>query len=262
MTRAELGYLRPLFDLASSLVDSEDVENMTMGLGEAADGSLLDGDDQDMDGFWVSMVVNNGLLACIDHVVTLRDLVMRDGGAITMNAPWTLLRAAVESASVAVWVMDPGLRKTRRAHSLRVWHHDFCERQSWEDDVGRQPTGKAKSGRDRAAQVVALATSLGIKPTQVSTRLAYSDTVAAGGAAVGWARAEARARWREASAFAHGRTWPLLALTSPTDAEVIRGGFGMALTLDEARLEPLAQLTHDLLNGGLLRYADLAAAPT
>lgn len=259
MTRAELGFLLPLFDLAGSLTDSIDVEHMTMGLGEIAEDSLLAGDDRDLTGFWVSMVVTNAITACLDHVITLRDMVTGENRAITLNAPWTLLRAAVESASVAVWVMEPGQRTTRRGRALRVWHYDFGQRQLWEDDTERVPPPRGKSGRDRAKEVLALATSLGVKPTQVSANLSYADTVAHAAQAVGWSRTEARARWREASAFAHGRSWPLLSLTSPTEAEVIPGGFSLALTLDEARLRPLADLTHDLLNHGLLRYAELAA---
>ena len=73
MTQAELSYLLPLFDLASSLVDDDDVEHMEMGLGEIAPDSLLAGDDRDLIGYWVSMVVTNGVTACLDHVVTLRD---------------------------------------------------------------------------------------------------------------------------------------------------------------------------------------------
>jgi hypothetical protein len=145
---------------------------------------------------------------------------------------------------------------------LRVWHYDYTERQKWEDDTKRPTAPTGKTGRDRAAEVVTLATKLGIAPvTRVSTELSYADTVAAGASAVGWNRTEARARWREASAFAHGRFWPQLALTSPTAAEWRPGGYDVALTLNEDHLEPLARLAHDLLNGSLLRWAELSAAP-
>lgn len=259
MTRAELGFLLPLFDLAGSLTDTIDVEHMTMGVGEVAQDSLLAGDDRDLTGFWVSMVVTNAITACLDHVITLRDMVMRENGTITLNAPWTLLRAAVESASVAVWVMESGQRSTRRGRALRVWHYDFGQRQLWEDDTGKVPPPRGKSGRERAKEVLAVATDLGVKPTQVTTSLSYADTVGHAASVVGWSRSEARARWREASAFAHGRSWPLISLTSPTGVEVIQGGYALALTLDEARLRPLSDLTYDLLNHSLLRYAELAA---
>lgn len=105
-----------------------------------------------------------------------------------------------------------------------------------------------------------MAKNLDIEPvTRVSAGLSYADAVAAGAEAVGWDRTEARARWREASAFAHGRFWPQLALTSPTNAEYIPGGYGVSMALSEAHLEPLAHLAYDLLNGALLRWAELSA---
>lgn len=261
MTRAELGFMLPLFDLATSLTDSDDVEDMDMGLGHIDPGSALARDDRDLDGFWVSGVANTSIGACLDHVVTLRDLVVREKATITTGAPWTLLRAAVESCSVAVWVMAPNLRRSRRTRALRVWHYDYTQRYLWENDRGVPPRPDGKTGATRASEVLALATSLGIDPvTRVSTDLNYADTVAAGAAAVGWNRTEARASWREASAFAHGRFWPQLALTSPTSAESIPGGYGVSMTLNEAHLKPLVRLAHDLLNGALLRWAELSAS--
>jgi hypothetical protein len=261
VTQADLNFMRPLFDLAGSLTDDEDIEDMSMGLGEIHPDSDLAGDDNDLDGMWVSMVVNNAILASLDHVITLRDLVTRDRGTVTINAPWTLMRAVVESASVAVWVATPTLRKTRRAHALRVWHHDYSERQNWETDIGRVVSEKGKSGKERASDIVRLAERLGIRGTQVSAAIAYSDVVANAGALVGWEREDARARWREASAFAHGKTWPLLALTTPRGATAIRGGVGMHLTLDESKLGPVTTLAHRLLDVALIRYAELADQP-
>lgn len=261
MGRAELNFLFPLFELANSLTDEADVPDMAIGLGSMAPDSPLARDDRDLDGYWVSAVINSSIVASLDHVVTLRELVLRDGEAmVTVSAPWTLLRGCVEAAAVGLWVAEPTTRQARRARALRVWHYDFTERQKWESDTGRVPTGKAKSGADRAKSVVALAGSLGIKATSVATPLAYSDCVVAAASGLGRDRTEARARWREASAFAHGRYWPQLALTSAAGAVTIPGGYGMQLVLNEERLALLADLAHALLNGAVLRFAELAAS--
>lgn len=127
MSNAELGFMLPLFDLATSLLDNEDTENVTMGLGQADPMSAIARDDRDMDGFWLSGVVNTSVTACLDHVLTLRSLVLRENATITASAPWTLLRAAVESCAVGVWVMDSDHRRTRQARALRVWHYDYTE---------------------------------------------------------------------------------------------------------------------------------------
>lgn len=261
MSHADLGFLAPLFELASSLTDDDDVEQMALGLGHIHPDSELARDDQPLDGQWVSAVVTSGLTASIDHAVTLRDLVLRERAAITVNAPWTLLRGALEPAATALWVLTGTTHRSRRAHALRVWHHDYTERQKWEDDTATPVPPGGKSGRDRAEDVRTLAKQLGIKPTTVATSLSHADTVAAAGAAAGWSRHDARARWREASGFAHGRFWPMLKLTTPRGAEPIPGGFGVAFVGDHTRLAELARLTHDVLDTGLRRYAERAAAP-
>jgi hypothetical protein len=45
----------------------------------------------------------------------------------------------------------------------------------------------------------------------------------------------------------------------PTDATPFPGGFSLRMVLDEQHFEPLARLTHDVLQGALLSYASLAA---
>lgn len=258
MGRAELNFLLPLFDLAASLTD-DDSENPTMGLGEIDPDSDLARDDRDLDGYWVSSLVKSSVTAAVDHVATLGMLVNRDSAVITASAPWTLLRAAVEAAGVGLWVAESSHRKTRRARALRVWHYDYSERSKWERDIGFKPTGKEKSSADRAHEVLKLAAGLDIKPaTQVSTDIAYVDCVATAAAGIGWERAQAQARWREAAAFAHGRFWPQLSLTTPQGAARIPGGYGVQLALSEEHFEPIAALAHDLLNGVILRFSDLA----
>jgi hypothetical protein len=257
MTGTDLGFLLPLFAIAESLTDDEEVEDRSMGLGQHDPSSLLAGDDREMRGLWVSGLISTGVVSSLDHIITLRDMVRRDDAAVTVNAPWTLMRGALESASVALWVASGSSRKTRRARALRVWYDDFKERQKWEDDTHRPVTGR--SGKEWQGVVESLATGFGLKATQVTTALNYADAVGDAGLAVGHTRLDARARWREASGFAHGKFWPQLMLTSPRDAEVIPGGLGMALTLHEERLRPVAELTHDILEGALTRYAELSA---
>jgi hypothetical protein len=176
------------------------------------------------------------------------------------GAPWTLLRGALEPASIALWVLKGGSRPYRRERALRVWNADYTERAKWEKDRRFTPVPPAKSGNDRAAAVRGLAKdkTLGLRSQQISQQLSLSDTVADAGKYAGWKREEARARWREASGFAHGRTWPLLSLTSPVGAEVIRGGVGLALTVDEKRLGELARLTTDIWQAAIDEYGKLS----
>jgi hypothetical protein len=171
------------------------------------------------------------------------------------------MRGALEPAAVALWVLSGKTRATRRTRALRVLHHDYSERGKWEMEHRKQPEA-GRTGKDRAKQIETLAAGLGLDVAKVVTDLNYGDAVGAAGKAAGWNRKAAMSKWREASAFAHGRTWPLLNLASPTDATRIRGGFAMRMVLDEEHYEPLAKLTHDVLHRALLDYAPLAASAT
>ena len=100
---------------------------------------------------------------------------------------------------------------------------------------------------------------MGLDGAKVVTPLNHGDVVGAAGAVAGWKHKIAMARWREASAFAHGRTWPMLKFAESTNAELIRGGFALRMVLDEKHLEPLTRLTHDVLQRALVDYSLLAA---
>jgi hypothetical protein len=258
VSNADLGFLHPLFELADSLTDADDAAGMSFGLGEPDGNSALGRDDVDLEGMWVSHVVIGSFTASLDHIIQLRELVIRPEAAVTLNAPWTLVRGALEPAAVALWVLSGGTRATRQSRALRVWHHDFTERGAWEKETQRKQPPNGMSGDDRAKGIATLASRLGLEGSKVVTPLNYGDTVGAAGTAAGWKHRVAMARWREASAFAHGRTWPLLKLAEPTSAEVIRGGFALRMVLDERHFEPVARLTHDVLHKGLVEYAALS----
>jgi hypothetical protein len=256
MANADMSYLLPLFELAGSL---EDEATVSFGLGEPdADSSLArDNDETKTKGYWVSHVVDQAITAAVDHGIALRDLV--GSGRVTHAAPWTILRGVLEPAALAVWVLNGSTRKHRQERALRVWCHDYTERGTWERDVGDVIVPPAKSGGARVSEIVAVAKSLDLRPTQVSTRLSYADIVADAGEVVGWKRGIATARWRESSGFAHGRYWPLMRLGRPQAAERIRGGFTAALGLGEEHHREVAALATALLERALTDWAKAAA---
>lgn len=146
MGLADLSFLQRLFDVAGSLTDDADNESLAFGLGEIGANSALARDDADMEGFWVSMVVMHGVSAALDHVVTLRSAV-GEAETVTVSAPWTLLRGALEPVSIALWVLAGSTRDRRRERALRVWMHDYEERRKWEQDAGQpQAVAPAKRG--------------------------------------------------------------------------------------------------------------------
>jgi len=259
--QTELSYLAPLFDLASALLSGEGGDGSeSFGLGQVDPNSSLARDDDALKGYAVSHIVAHAIGAGVDHALALRDYVA--AGQVTNAAPWTLLRGVMEPSALAVWMLAPASRSGRRERALRVWYTDMLERGSWETDTGAPaPEGEARTGRQRAEQVAKLARSLGLKESSVAVRVNYAEVIGKAGASVGHATGEARARWRECSGFAHGRTWPLLRRSTPEAAEPAPGGYTLAVTFAEEYHRAAARLTTDLLAAALDTFAAAAAPP-
>lgn len=80
-------------------------------------GSDLDADDQATDYLHVSHMVTTSLLHAVDHLHCLKTLIV-EAKMLHTSAPFTLIRSAVENASVAVWLLapeDPQERRLRTA---------------------------------------------------------------------------------------------------------------------------------------------------
>lgn len=257
----DVTYLQPLFEVARAFLgDSPNPESIgSFGLHEPDRTSSLAKDDEGTHPFWVSAVVAESIGAAVDHALALSVLTEAQHGRVTPSAPWTLTRGVAEPAATAVWILNGGNRVTRQERALRVWHHDMDERGKWERNLGEPPAG-VRSGAARATQIIKLAGSLGLREKQVAASFNLGDTVADAGTLIGWDRKTAFARWREGSAFAHGRFWPLMRLTTPDGGEQIPGGLGMVLGFDESRHWELARLATGLLERAVDDYA-AAAAP-
>jgi hypothetical protein len=255
MSTADLTFMTKLFDLAMSIADAEDY---SFGFDEVAEGSPLNRDDLRLEGWWASHVIAHSLGSALDHIITFREMLNGPDPTITNHAPWTLMRGVLEPASLALWIVSGKGSDGRCARALTAWHHDFKERGKWEADTGKVVAASAVGGGGMAREMLKLATSLGLDPRPV-TNFYYSQVVADAAEATGlWDRRTATARWREASAFAHGRSWPLLNLSEPTAAERIRGGYNVRMTLDEVKLAEVARLASDVLEAALDGYATLA----
>jgi hypothetical protein len=158
-------------------------------------------------------------------------------------SPWTLLRGALEDFATSAWLLG-GSRDERRARALSLWHEDFRNREQYEQDSGKRPTGRnAKRGAQRCDQVKVLADSLGLR----LQKPVAGDVITA---AASYARLDpkhTRASWRVASGFAHGRYRPNLNATEPRGAAPMRDGYMFALVLDDRKFEPLAMACKAIL---------------
>src|SRR4051812_2912986 len=83
-----------------------------------ASGSPLSADDERTHPFQTSHAAWHALSHAADPLHCLR-AVLRDAAAIHMYAPYALVRAALENASAAVWMLHPRGRIERVTRRLR-----------------------------------------------------------------------------------------------------------------------------------------------
>lgn len=251
MTRAatgsddDLSYLLPLFDALAPWVGA----NGPAQLPSVQPGSSIAADDAPLGSWRVSILANSAFSAGVMHVHALAKLIMM-AKVVDPYSPWTLLRGALEDFSTSAWLLG-GSRDERRQRALSLWHEDFRNREQYEQDTGKRPTGpNAKTGAQRCEQVKRLADSLGLR----LQKPVAGDIISA---AAGYANLDprlTRASWRVASGFAHGRYWPNLNATEPRGVAPMRDGYMVALVLDDAKFEPLAAACKTIFEYASARY--------
>ncbi|MFC0439622.1 hypothetical protein [Kutzneria buriramensis] len=181
-------------------------------------GSPLARDDQDTDPFQISHAVLGVLNSAVDHLHALRKLII-DANVVHARAPFTLLRAALENASIAVWLLAPSSRDERILRRLRLQWADVCDGMNAAELAG---TPQRMTRQERRTQLEDVARARGFTPARVAQ-------VAAGKVAfttiVGTAAAEAASHqrdatllvWKLCSGITHARTWAALGLLRHTE---------------------------------------------
>ncbi len=176
---------------------------------EVQPGSRTASDDARTSPYQLSHGVETALSHSLDHLHALRTLV-KDAGTIHMVAPFTLMRAALENAAVAAWMLMPSdadERVKRRlmlamadvadGHRVRLLSEEHVEA----DDLARR--------RERIADIgVAAGLTRGDLMGAVK---GYGAIVQEAGVASRRGAITTELMWRLCSGFTHGRTWSMLA---------------------------------------------------
>lgn len=130
----------------------------------AVPGSPLRADDDRTHPYELSHGAWHSLSHAVDHLHCLRSLV-RDARVIHMYAPYSLIRAALENACAAVWMLSPSNRSERVTRRLRLAAVDIRNGEqakelmgtvgprSLEDRLG-ELKGKESASRARTAKIV------------------------------------------------------------------------------------------------------------
>ena len=174
-------------------------------------GSELAEDDNQAQPYHVSHAVWHLLSNATDHLGCLHAL-LGDAKVIHMYAPFTLVRAALENACGAVWLLQPAERKDRLARRFRLAIDDVRN-----GEQARHLTGLLgpRSREERISEIRAIASRAGLGQAALKGGAAYSEIIKSVDASVPPGKV-VEASWRLCSGFAHGDWWTTLSASQRT----------------------------------------------
>ena len=218
-------------------------------------GSPIRADDERLNPYQISHASWSSLSHAVDHLECLRVLI-RDARVFHRYAPYTLLRAALENACCAVWMLQPPKRRERITRRLRLAVNDI---QHGED--ARKLTGqkgpRTKAQRLQQVQQIGELHGVDAKPQQVGYGHIVED--------VGDKEKVLLLAWKTCSGMAHGDLWSQVAAARMTElpggsAEI--GSF--AVTANVSLLAQMTAITVAITTQGwqLFDQRSLSAMPT
>ena len=177
-----------------------------------APGSPLYGDDKKADPYRLSHATWHSLSNAVDHLGCLRTL-LGDAKVIHMYAPFTVVRAALENACGAVWLLRPPHRNDRLERRLRLALADIGNSEQVKLLMGQQgPRPK----QERIDQVHDIARRAGIDEARLKQKPGYSEIVKAVDATVSM-NGMIEVSWKVCSGYAHGDLWTTLGASQRTE---------------------------------------------
>ncbi|MGY6652810.1 hypothetical protein ACXIZN_11630 [Amycolatopsis sp. TRM77291] len=115
-------------------------------------GSPLAGDDRDTAPYQLSHAAQASLLSAIEHLHTIRMLVVK-AGALHARSPFTLMRSAIESGATVIWLLRPTLRNERILRRLQLRWADALDREGIINDLGAPQNSTIEKSRQAILDV-------------------------------------------------------------------------------------------------------------
>jgi hypothetical protein len=178
---------------------------------QPAPGSSLRGDDNKASPYDVSHAVRRHLTTAVDHLGCLLVLL----GAVKlvpMYAPFTLLRAALENACGAIWLLEPSQRPERLARRFRLALADVHHNEEAKQLAGQQGP---RTEQERKDQIHDIARRADIDDAALKGSTSYSAIVRAVDQS-SQADNLFEVAWKLCSAYAHGDMWATLSSSALT----------------------------------------------
>lgn len=150
--------------------------------------------------------VTSAMWGSVDHLQTLASLLRSEDGVRPL-APYSLCRAAVENACLALWLVSPDDHELRLGRSLRLAAADRRD-QAAATRITRAPIRPLK---EFLAEIDALGVRGGLAQGSALQRDAWIDIVSGADAVLDRPRRSGEFVWRLCSGFTHNRSWSRLA---------------------------------------------------
>ena len=179
-----------------------------------AQGSALSQDDLESTPYQVSHAVRSCINAGIDHLHSLKVLVV-DQGAIHVAGPYSLVRGALESFAAAYWMLGPDDRQERVLRTLRWQYQNERDQETALADLD---IAGLRSHADRLGSIVVVGEGLALNRRAIEERVTSTGMLTY---AEGETGLKVLLPWRIASGLAHGRPWATMGMSrreiEPTD---------------------------------------------
>ncbi len=166
-------------------------------------GSRTSEDDTVLLPYNLSHSVTGAIASALDHFLALDALVRTP--PLPMAAPYTLMRAGLENAALAIWLLNPAEQHERVIRCLLLQIDDAADSNGAREAAGFP---HPKSFSERRSEIVSHARQHGV-PTErlMGARPGWRSKIVDVGAVSGLGGPELEATWRWLSGYTHGRRW-------------------------------------------------------
>jgi hypothetical protein len=167
--------------------------------------SSLARDDAESAPYRVSDATWTALTHAVDHL-RCAQLLLTGAGTVPIFGMATLLRAALENGSIAVWLLAPTSRDERLLRRLRLAWKNAVQAESARKLTGTEHPSDLSAQRARVVQVAA---RRGLPESEIFRELGFGHIVQTAAIDLIGTGTAAFAAWRACSGLTHGDTWAM-----------------------------------------------------
>ncbi|MGH3648782.1 MAG: hypothetical protein ACRDTM_16605, partial [Micromonosporaceae bacterium] len=219
--------------------------------------SALVGDDRYTDPYQLSHAAWNSLSHAVDHLHCLRSLIA-DARIVHMYAPYTVLRAALENAATAVWLLAPRTRTPRILRRLQLAALDCRNSNSIQTVMGHTPR---RTLQDRLADLRTLAAARGLDPREATTWSGWGEILKAAGDRTDVGATLAVVIWKACSGIAHGDFWATISVSERAEIGGNARVTHQRIEANTSTLHYATRITVDMTAAGWALYDARARSP-